>query len=633
MGAVINLWDRLTNIMSGKGTTADRRVWERYSFIPVDPVEAEAAYRSSWLWRKIVDVPALDMTRAWRNWMTEKEAIQKLEAEERRLQLKDKCKRALILSRLFGGGALLLGTGDTDVAQPLNPASVKKGGLSYVHVFSRHQLMLGEMRLDPADPWFGKPEYFTIKVDPSKQAVRIHPSRIVEFVGQRCPEGSWMGGTQLGGSWFWGDPIMQSIGQAIRNADLAQDGFAGLIDKASVDILKIPNLMAQAGDPAFGNRLMTRLAAAQQGMSNHRALAIDAEEDWHQLTVNWGGIPQVVDSYLLIVAGAADIPMTRLLGQSPKGLQSTGDGEERDYQAMILARQDEQLVPALDRVDELLLPSALGNAPSDIYYELAPLTEASEKDSADIELKLAQAWDVYATSGEFPSVALAEMAKNRLIECGRWPGVEKAFEDAANEPTANEANQQNEGDLQTMQQRLAALEGKGTITPQQKDALMNDAAPRSLYVSRKLLNAKDVIDWAKGQGFTTTLPADQMHVTILYSKTPVDWMEMGSDWAGDDKGQLRIAPGGPRMLDQFGSLKEATVLLFNSSALCWRHEDMIAKGATSDYAEYCPHVTLTYDAPEGLDLSQVEPYQGELVFGPEVFAEIVDDWASDLTEE
>jgi hypothetical protein len=63
--------DRLTNVMSGMGTTADKRVFSRYAFIPLAPEQAEAGYRSSWLVRKIVDIPPLDMTRAWRDWQAD----------------------------------------------------------------------------------------------------------------------------------------------------------------------------------------------------------------------------------------------------------------------------------------------------------------------------------------------------------------------------------------------------------------------------------------------------------------------------------------------------------------------------------------------------------------------------------
>jgi phage-related protein (TIGR01555 family) len=421
--------DRLTNIMSGMGTTVDKRVGLFYSFVPMDGAQAEAGYRSSWLVRKIVDVPPLDMTRAWRDWQTEAANIEKLEAEEERHQLKAKCKRALILSRLYGGSALILGTNDGDPTQPLNPKSIKQGGLTYVHVMSRWQLSHGAQRLDPVDPYFGQPEYFEIAASQADN-VQLHPSRVIPFVGQQAPEG----GFHQSASWFWGDPIMQSIGEAVRNADLAQGGFASLIDRAAVNVFKFKDLMSQVATQEGEDRITRRVSWANAASSAHRAILIDAEDEWSQVQVAWSGIPEIMDAYLLVVAGAADIPMTRLLGQSPRGLQSTGDGEERDYQSMIKARQDELLAPALNRIDEVLIPSALGSHPSDIYYVFGPLQEENEKDGAAIEKQRADTIAAYATSGLIPDVALSAMAKNSIIESNRWPGAERAFEEAANEP-------------------------------------------------------------------------------------------------------------------------------------------------------------------------------------------------------
>jgi phage-related protein (TIGR01555 family) len=435
MGRVLSIVDRLTNIMSGKGTTADRTTWAQYAYVPVSPQQAEAAYRSSWLVRKIIDIPPFDMTREWRDWQTDAKNIEALEAEERRLQIKAKCQRALVLSRLYGGGALLLGTGDSDPMQPLNVANVRKGGLTYVQVMSRYQLTeSGEQRLDPADPWFGQPEYFAIQQTASRQQVQIHPSRVVAFIGQKAPEGSFWSAQ----SWFWGDPIMQSIGQAVKNADMAQDGFAALIDEAKVDILKIPDLMARAATPQYEEMMLKRLQAASTGKSIWRTMAIDGQEDWQQRQITWSGMPEIMTAYFNAVAGAADIPMTRLLGQSPRGLQSTGEGEERDYHSMVRARQHEMLSPALDRIDELLVPSALGSTPSDIYYEFAPLTQENDKDGATIELQLSQSLKNYSDMGIFPETALSAIAKNRIIESGRWPGSETAFEETANDPLPSE---------------------------------------------------------------------------------------------------------------------------------------------------------------------------------------------------
>jgi len=624
MGMVTHFFDRLVNVMSGMGTTADKRAAAFYLFEVMSGQEAEAAYRTSWLVRKIVDVPPFDMTREWRDWQAESADIEKVEAEEKRLQLAYKCQRALILARLYGGGALILGTGDTNTEQPLNVGLVKANGLKFVHVLSRQQLGEGQPRLDPADPWFMQPDYFTL-TGGNGQQVKLHPSRVIAFVGQRAPEGAYY----QSGSWFWGDPIMQSIGEAVKNADTAQGGFAALIDEAKLDVYKIPDLMQNVGSADYEKKLLDRLGLVKLGQSTWRAKILDGAEEWDTREVSWPGIPDILFAFLNVVAGAADIPLTRLLGVSPKGLQSNGDGEERDYLSMIRARQNELLAPALDRIDEVLIPSALGSRPSDIYYEFAPLSVMDEKDAAAIEFQASQTVKNYSDTGLLPDQALSALAKNRIIESGRWPGSEAAFEEAE----ANPEPDQNEADLQTLEQRLSAMEKRGTVTADQAASLLTDAAPRTLYVSRKLLNADDVIAWAKGQGFTTTLPADEVHVTVVYSRTPVDWMAMGQPWDQDNDGKLRVPPGGPRMLDEFGSLKEATVLLFNSSSLSWRHQDMIAKGASSDYDDYAPHITLTYETPDGFDLSTVEPYRGELIFGPEIFEQVNEDWKSTVEEE
>lgn len=155
-------------------------------------------------------------------------------------------------------------------------------------------------------------------------------------------------------------------------------------------------------------------------------------------------------------------------------------------------------------------------------------------------------------------------------------------------------------------------------------------APRPLYVKRELLNAKDVIAWAKSQGFTTTLPADDMHVTVLFSRAPVDPMALGEHWGGTDNGNLEVKPGGPRYVEQFDG--GAVVLAFACDDLKWRHERMVAAGASHDFEDFQPHLTLSYAAPEEMDIEAIEPYRGKLVFGPEIFSNLDLDWKSKLTE-
>jgi len=163
------------------------------------------------------------------------------------------------------------------------------------------------------------------------------------------------------------------------------------------------------------------------------------------------------------------------------------------------------------------------------------------------------------------------------------------------------------------------------------------AQPRTLYVYRNVLNAQDIISWAKSQGFDKVVPPEEMHVTIAYSKTPVDWIKMGSNqntYPGSPfrvDGTLTIMPGGPRVVEPLGP--DAIVLMFASPDLAYRNEDIRNKGASWDWPGFQPHITLTYNGvPKGLDLDEVEPYQGVIELGPETFEEITPNATDGIVE-
>jgi len=427
MGAIVRLADRLVNLMSGAGTTADKRTFARYAVSYLDQQQIEASYRGSWLMRKAIDLPPYDMTRAGRDWKAKADQIEKLEAEERRLQLWDKLRRGLVLGRL-GGGALILGINQGRPEEPLDTTRIRAGDLKFAYLTSRWRLALGLPITDPASPWFGQPSYF--EMTPEGQVpVRVHPSRVIAFRGQQVPDMQTTDWNTL----FWGDPVAQSILDAIQNADAAQNGFATLIDEAKLDIIKMPDLMQNAATAEYEQRFMERLRLANMGKSTHRALVIDAAEEWNQRQINWAGMPDVIAAYVQIVAGAADIPATRLLGKSPDGMNATGEGDENNYRTMIAGRQAADLKPLIDQIDDVLIPSVLGTRDPNVSWEFAPLSVMSEADAADVALKKAQATQVYVNSGLVPTIALEKGVQNQLVEDGTYPGLDGALAELSDE--------------------------------------------------------------------------------------------------------------------------------------------------------------------------------------------------------
>jgi len=136
------------------------------------------------------------------------------------------------------------------------------------------------------------------------------------------------------------------------------------------------------------------------------------------------------------------------------------------------------------------------------------------------------------------------------------------------------------------------------------DSISKASGARTLYASRPLLNAEDVIAHYKAQGVETMLLPDDMHVTIAYSKDPIRWEDMGVGYEEN----VRIEAGA-REHEILGG--KAFTLCFDAPRIVsdWLHFRM--NGAGYDYAAYRPHITLTYSAPERV----VEPYSGPLIFG------------------
>ena len=620
----LNVVDSLRSLVSGLGGAKDKAAGQFFCLRIITPDELSAMHRSDWLARKVVDIIPNDMTREWRDWQAEGDQIEAIEKAEAALGVVQKVNRALQLARLQGGSLLYLGIRGQEPSQPLDVEGIGAGDLEYIHVIPAHGVTEIDRDLDVTSPGYGGPRHYEIAGANGRQA-KIHPSRCIRFTGAPILD------ERFSTTGTWGDSILQVVYDAVQNATSAQAHTAALIPEAKTDVIYMPGLSEYAADSAGQLKLTNRFTYANAAKSMFNMLLLDGTgqsgdgqgEKWEQKQISFAQLPELMQQFLQVAAGAADIPVTRLLGQSPAGLNSTGDGDLRNYYDNIAARQRLELTPALAVLDEVLIRSALGERDPDIYYDWSPLWGLSEKDRADIfKTKAEAARTIAGTGGASPSLmpieALSDALVNALVEDGSLPGLEAAIDEFG--------RLSEQGD--DPGEERAAL---GALGGEQARLAANDAEPRTLYVQRKLLNAADFIAWAKSQGFETTTPADDLHVTVAFSRQRVDWMKAGQAWSGED-GKLTVPAGGARLVEPLGD-KGAVVLLFTSSELSWRHEAIRRDaGASWDFPEYQPHVTITYSG-EGVDLSKVEPFRGKLIFGPEIFEEINEDWTANLREE
>ncbi len=90
-----------------------------------------------------------------------------------------------------------------------------------------------------------------------------------------------------------------------------------------------------------------------------------------------------------LVAAAANVPATKLLGTTPKGFNATGEYEESNYREELESVQSNDLDELLQRHYDMLMRSE--ELPlTEISVTWAPLDSPTAAESAEIELKSAQ---------------------------------------------------------------------------------------------------------------------------------------------------------------------------------------------------------------------------------------------------
>lgn len=600
--------DNLINAMSGTGTGRDVRSAYAYTSRPLTQHEIASAYSGSGLMRKIVQIPALDVVREWRDWtgLDDKQTAAVWD-EERRLGLRQKVRQAEVL-RGMGGGALIMGL----PGNPSSPApeSVTTGQLAFIHVVSRWHLSFDALRGDATQPGYGEPAMWRMNTVAGQQP--IHPSRVVPFRADTSASLA-MPSTWGADDAFWGESKVQQVLDAVKDSDAARAAFAALLHKARLLRLGIPGLMDTIASGCTAD-IQARLAAVVLAESIHNATIYDAGdqegkggEKIDDATYNFAGARDVLNFYAEFVAAISDIPATRLLGRAPEGLNSSGDSQQDDWRKLVRANQTLEVDPCLDRVDPYLIQSATGAKVPTASAEWAPLDTPGQKEQAETFKTFMEAAEKVQNTGTVPDEAFARGMQSYLVEEGHFPELEAALAEIPDDERYGMESDPSEEELE----------------PELEPGALKDAAPRTLYVSRKVQNPADLKAWAKGQGLPEL--QDDLHVTIAYSTTPVDWIEMGASWAdfsGKGSGDLVITAGGPRVVEPLGD--RTAVLMFASSDLSWRNREMRQKGASWDWPDYQPHISLT---GEPVDLAGVEPYRGKIVLGPEIFEEIASEGA------
>lgn len=142
---------------------------------------------------------------------------------------------------------------------------------------------------------------------------------------------------------------------------------------------------------------------------------------------------------------------------------------------------------------------------------------------------------------------------------------------------------------------------------------------KTLYVSRTVINADDLIAFAKENNITDILAKKEMHVTVAFSRTKVvhEDLDIDTDGLEFDLAKAKVE-----------KLGDAIVIKFDDKELQKHWQKYIDAWASWDHETYQPHISLSYNADQ--DISKVGTYTWKIELWGEKAQEIKKEYLSKL---
>ena len=162
--------------------------------------------------------------------------------------------------------------------------------------------------------------------------------------------------------------------------------MAALTFRANTDTMEVENL-----DQLFSitseqqQRRFWNVMQAQSVMkSNFGMQLVNKGDQIHNTQYTFTGLQEVYDSMCLDLAGASHIPVTKLFGRSPAGMNATGESDLQNYYDYIDTLRESKLKPIIYRLLPIIAMSAWGAIPDDIDIAFPPLWTPTAKEVAEI---------------------------------------------------------------------------------------------------------------------------------------------------------------------------------------------------------------------------------------------------------
>lgn len=333
-----------------------------------------------WLVTKACQMPARDAVR--KGWLVNcehKQAIEALVEFDKDRRIERTLYELIVKGREMGGAAalFLVDSADPDYYEkPFNPDGVTRGTYRGIRVIDASWLvpdMSASNTTDPASKGFYNPKFWRIG------GQRYHHSHLLCFTPYPVAE---LAKPTYN---YWGVSVPERVYERVYSAERTANEAPQLAMTKRLINIGIAGL--DAGDMDLVVENLQEFAAIRD---NYGVNISSVDDRIDQFDTALGDLDDVIMTQYQLVASAANVPVTKLLGTQPKGFNATGDYEQASYREELESIQVNDLEPLLVRHYDMAARH-LGIGHHDLQITWNPLDSPTAKEQAEVNNVKAQA--------------------------------------------------------------------------------------------------------------------------------------------------------------------------------------------------------------------------------------------------
>lgn len=380
-------------------------------------------YRDNWIVQNVVGIIPDDMCRKWftLSGAVGPEYLRRLEQIQMETALRDSVNEGLRWGRLYGGaaGLIMIRGQENMLDKPLDLEAVLPGAFQGLYILDRWCGITPDTGLVYDGRGRMAPEYYTISGESGTMVARVHHSRIVRFLGRELPY------LERIAEMYWGESEVEALYQDVVKHNNVSANMAALTFRANVDTMEVSNLdqlfSMTSGD--MQRRFWNTMQAQSVVQSNFGMRLVNKGDKIENTQYTFTGLQEVHESMCLDLSGASRIPMTKLFGRSPAGMNATGESDLTNYYDYIDTLRESRLRPILQQLLPVLAMSAWGGVPEGMDIVFPPMWTPKADEMAKIAKEKSETIITAFQAGLLQADTAMRELKKLSEETGMFGGI------------------------------------------------------------------------------------------------------------------------------------------------------------------------------------------------------------------